>query len=337
MLASKTPPSAAFADPATDAPGLPLAPILRLRRPSVPAPDWQLYAQVVGFLLDARSPSDLAHRAAASLGLLPQVAWTDLEGDPAPDAHSLAIPLEHVGTDPSRSGERRWFAVGLEAPADANARMLVTSLLDIVGKLHAREVEAQRMADAAYRDVLTGLWNRRGFTTLCDQALAARNRTETPIALMVIDLDHFKSINDQLGHAMGDLALQHVARTAERVIRPADVAARVGGDELVILLGAADGEGARRVADRLRTLLRADNPIAPHPLTLSIGIADQRCLETPPDGEKHDGEAPPLQAANTASIVDQRAELFAAADRALYRAKARGRDQACVASSSEGA
>jgi len=327
VLASRSPlfgPSAEVA-PATDALPVPLAPTLRLLRTTPAVPDWQLFTHVLSFLLESRSPSDLAHRAAASLGLLPQVAWTDLEGKAGDGQQTLAVALEReIHRAEGHGGpERRWLQVGLEPPHDAAAKGLVAALLEIVGKLHARELDAQRLADAAYRDPLTGLWNRRGFTTFFDQALAARNRTGTALALMVCDLDHFKGINDAFGHATGDLALTHVAGAIQRVIRPSDVAARLGGDELVVLLGCADADGAQRVAARLRAVLADDNPLAPHPLTLSIGIADQRTFA--------DDRADELEpAANTPSVVVQRETLFAAADRALYMAKERGRDRACV-------
>ena len=113
------------------------------------------------------------------------------------------------------------------------------------------------MRGEAHTDPLTGLFNRRGLEPFVEQALARASRTGEEIAVLLCDVDHFKRINDEHGHAAGDRALASVARAMESVIRPSDLAARLGGDELVILLAGSNAAGATVVAERLRRALVA--------------------------------------------------------------------------------
>lgn len=161
------------------------------------------------------------------------------------------------------------------------------------------------------RDPLTGLNNRR---TLADiyaretsriQRLAHRAgdaaEAGTPLAVLFVDVDDFKAINDSYGHLVGDGVLRSVAQTLNAVSRGTDSVARFGGDEFVMLLPEAGKDGAQRVADRLRELLR-DQPPGPVPFSLSIGTAVADATE-------------PLTFE----------ELLAAADAEMYREKNRGK------------
>lgn len=283
---------------------------LRILYGAAALPDWQLFARIVDFLLRARGPAEVVHRAAASLGLLPHVVWTDLDGRAGEHPHSLSLFLGHG----ERDGEShpRWLEVRLVDDPPQQAFAQVSSLLAIIEQVLMREREAERLAGAAYTDPLTLLWNRRGFQPLFEQALTRAARHGERLALLLCDVDHFKTINDTYGHAAGDRALRCVADVIRSVIRPSDVAVRLGGDELAVLLSGSTAEGAAAVAERLAAALASVNPLASRPLTLSIGIADNSILEaTPP-------------AADTAS------RFFAAADEALYLSKAAGRNQATV-------
>lgn len=173
-----------------------------------------------------------------------------------------------------------------------------------------REVlETQALADA-----LTGVANRRSFDLELGRAVAWSHASSEPIALVTIDVDYFKKINDTWGHAVGDQALQAVAASLTQVAGPADVVARLGGDEFVMLLR-ADGPSARRAADDIRDVLaRVSSALPGGPPGLSIGIAVM-----------------PEHAATAE-------EFMGASDAALYEAKLSGRGHtvgcSAVASSS---
>lgn len=156
-------------------------------------------------------------------------------------------------------------------------------------------------------DPLTGVLNRRGFATAYCREVELMKRHGEPISLLSIDLDYFKAINDQHGHAVGDQVLVHAARTTISALREIDHVARFGGEEFIVLLSGITVEQAKATAQRIQaTLLAARSGDVPD-YTVSIGIASQQA----PDES--------LEA------------LMARADAALYRAKAAGRDRSEVA------
>jgi two-component system cell cycle response regulator len=167
-------------------------------------------------------------------------------------------------------------------------------------KLHS----AERRATI---DALTGLFNRRHFEARFREESAHVRRHSRPLALLFVDLDHFKSINDTFGHEEGDRVLRHVADAIPHVLRAEDSAYRYGGEEFVVLLRDCDGASARLVGDRLRARL-ASSPVElrgePRVITFSGGIAAAQ--------------------ADNAFRTD---DLVARADEALYRAKRAGRDR----------
>lgn len=171
-----------------------------------------------------------------------------------------------------------------------------------------KETEA-RLEGLAHTDALTGVHNRRRFTDLAIQELARAQRHGQPVALLMIDLDHFKSVNDRLGHAGGDAVLRSFAATAEGVMRQGDIFGRVGGEEFAALLPQTLPDGAAVLAERLRQRV-AESPAAVDgaPLHFSVSIGVSAWL--PGDADAAD--------------IDR---LMVAADRALYAAKAQGRDR----------
>ena len=158
-----------------------------------------------------------------------------------------------------------------------------------------------RLDEAANTDPLTGLSNRRAFDTLFDEELYRCERMRRPLALLLVDLDGLKGINDEYGHASGDVALKLVADILKSN-RRTDRSARLGGDEFAVLLPDTDPADAIGVAERLASSLRRVAEFG-FPVTLSLGIA---CA--PGDGRTGD-------------------ELRHAADVALYAAKRRGGDR----------
>jgi diguanylate cyclase (GGDEF)-like protein/putative nucleotidyltransferase with HDIG domain len=172
----------------------------------------------------------------------------------------------------------------------------------------ANALRYHRSTQEATTDSLTGLYNVRELRRRLDTAFARPDKATASLSLLLIDFDHFKSVNDELGHQHGDLVLQVGARLVRSAARAQDVAARYGGDELAILAMDTSGVGGQRLAYRIVDAVHAA-AVATTPgkfLTFSIGVA------TYPED------------ALTAT------ELIAAADQALYLAKREGKDRACT-------
>ncbi len=172
----------------------------------------------------------------------------------------------------------------------------------------ALEKANNQLEDLAMQDGLTGAANRRSFNQRLEAEWARANRTGKPLALLVVDIDHFKKLNDTHGHVIGDDCLRHLVRALRGVLqRPADLLVRYGGDEFVALLPETDASGALHVAAQMRDALHGEEWIgdgSPIHMTVSIGCS---CWDS-------------------SSSTTPKA-LFAAADRALYLAKERGRDR----------
>jgi len=172
----------------------------------------------------------------------------------------------------------------------------------------ANALRYQRSRQEATTDSLTGLANVREFRRRLEGAFARPDRLGTPISLLLIDFDHFKSVNDELGHQHGDLVLQMGARIVKAAARAQDMVARYGGDELAVMVADTNATGAQRLAYRIVDAVHAAavSTTPDEHLTFSIGVASY-----PED-------------AFTAS------ELIAAADQALYLAKREGKNRACT-------
>lgn len=172
----------------------------------------------------------------------------------------------------------------------------------------ALQKDRQSLAELATSDELTGLRNRREFLSRLDAEIARSVRYGRPAALLLADLDHFKAINDTHGHPTGDRVLAAVAATIQGCARPADTAARVGGEEFTLLLPETDLPGARAMAERIRKAVENQTTVSengePIRVTISIGIA-----------------AFPESARSAPGLIE-------AADDALYNAKDSGRN--CV-------
>jgi diguanylate cyclase (GGDEF)-like protein len=168
----------------------------------------------------------------------------------------------------------------------------------------------RRYRELATTDPLTGLRNRRYFQDRLREECARSDRTDQPLSLISIDLDHFKAVNDAWGHPVGDQVLAHAARLIAGSVRTCDVACRVGGEEFAVLCPGAREEEACRVAERIRRSLER-TPLRMEggrevTITGSLGIA----VREPDSGVE---------------------DLLRQADLALYRAKAAGRNRVEVA------
>lgn len=197
------------------------------------------------------------------------------------------------------SWRRRHFAA-LRAIRQLNSRLTHDN--------RAKERSNQVLADLAETDALTGVSNRRGLTR-CYETLAGDKRSDGRLALLLLDLDHFKRVNDTFGHDAGDSVLVAVARRIQGALRRDDLLARVGGEEFAILLPNREASTALAIAERIRWLIE-ENPVSVGSnrikVTGSIGIAVRRA------SERH--------------AVDL-GTLLRFADRALYQAKSAGRNR----------
>jgi len=152
------------------------------------------------------------------------------------------------------------------------------SLLEFVSTQVAQAIERKRMEEEirslSMTDELTGLYNRRGFTMLAEQELKLAHRKKRRMLLFFGDVDDLKAINDAFGHAQGDLALKEVSAILKEIFRVADIPARIGGDEFVVLAVDASRESAETIANRMQAALERRNQQGdqPYQLTLSMGI-----------------------------------------------------------------
>jgi diguanylate cyclase (GGDEF)-like protein len=199
-------------------------------------------------------------------------------------------------------------AVGLGVQVGVSAGMLNAGALGVF--LLRRRVERLLVATQtiSHLDPLTGLFNRRFLVAQAPRMWRQARRDGTRVAAMMLDLDHFKRLNDAHGHAAGDAVLRAVATSLAATVRPTDVLARTGGEELVVLGLVGDPDEAARLAERLRTAVANSRTADGHAVTVSIGIA----LTRPVDGE---------------DAADALWRLVDRADAAMYEAKQQGRDR----------
>lgn len=207
------------------------------------------------------------------------------------------------------NGERRDVVFYKAVLRDASGEVagLVGTILDIT----ERKALELKLADQAEHDPLTGLLNRRAILAHLDKLYTDRRQVSLPLCLMMCDVDHFKSINDRHGHAVGDEVLQQVAHVLRSNLRDGDQVGRIGGEEFLVVLGSTDMDDARQVADRLRQLVAqmdvAHDDRASLAVTISIGLAQSLRQD------------------------EDWAEVITRADEGLYVAKRTGRDRVVVA------
>ncbi len=247
-------------------------------------------------------------------------------------ADRFSRPLQRISqaAEQIRAGHRD-VAIAIETDSPTELNQLSEVLSGMTASLVARENELketnallearvwqrtaelqaanQHLATLAHQDALTGLLNRRAADNALASQLALHRRKLRSIGLLMCDLDHFKRINDQHGHAVGDAVLQTMADCLLGNLRESDVAARFGGEEFLVILPETDAAGVMRVADKVRQAVAALNIPDVGRCTISVGAA---CVD--------DGDSTP-------------AAFVQAADEALYRAKRDGRNRVCMAPS----
>ena len=253
--------------------------------------------------------------AAPPLAVAPSQCWALKRGKPHLNGAGRSLGCAHhpAGT------------TALEIPMVARGEILGLLIVraggaDAVEQLRARERLATVLADSmslalsnialreklrtqALRDPLTGLYNRRYMEDALERYASLSDSSHKPMAVIMIDLDHFKRLNDEHGHAAGDAVLRETAAAIIGAIRPSDVACRYGGEELVVIMADCGLDDAMVRAETLRARIESLSEVHGMRITASFGVA--AAPDTAPDGSG----------------------LIAAADAALYRAKAAGRNR----------
>ncbi len=186
--------------------------------------------------------------------------------------------------------------------------------LTVIARQAAQVIRSAQLLEETRRlaitDSLTELYNRRHFTRGLEENLSRAARYDERLALILLDVDHFKRVNDRFGHHVGDRCLQLIAHVLRESVRESDQIARIGGEEFAVLLQRADQDLVLSIADRLRdriqNLVLDEDPTLPIDLTASVGVAF-----FPEQAEEPKG-------------------LFRLADKALYEAKRLGRNRIAV-------
>lgn len=189
---------------------------------------------------------------------------------------------------------------------------LATEFQDLVGTLEQKISQLKRQA---YSDPLTALGNRRWLAEAASTEIARARRARAPLSVIAFDLDHFKRVNDDFGHDVGDVVLIAIAETAKRILRPYDLVARIGGEEFCALLPETDIRQAVQIADRLRLAIAAlkIDELQGRQVTTSIGVHEARLLK------------------------ESFRDMLRLADEQLYEAKAGGRNRVAMAPAETGA
>lgn len=207
-------------------------------------------------------------------------------------------------------GGRRWLDT--HAVPMRNAEGDITGVLAVTRDITAQKKIEQELQEMAQTDFLTGLTNRRHFMLLAEQELSRTLRYGGALSILMLDIDHFKQINDAFGHKYGDVVLQRFAAATRQGLRDIDILGRIGGEEFAVVLPQTDSNQAQEVAERLR-LTAADTEVeigSAHGdrlhFTVSIGVASL---------------------AGVGVTIDM---LLSQADLALYQAKNSGRNRVCV-------
>ena len=200
-------------------------------------------------------------------------------------------------------------SLALAAVLGAAALVLGLSLLSATRYMRLLEACHDKIATLTTHDDLTGLPNRRWFFDRLDEEVERANRYGNALSMIMIDIDHFRQVNNEFGHPLGDLALAEVARLIAANVRTSDIVARYGGEEFMVLLPETSSEQAAKAAEKLRIVVEVNDINMEGPqvkVTISCGVAEINAVK---------------------KSAKQRDNFILAVDKALNRAKENGRNQ----------
>jgi diguanylate cyclase (GGDEF)-like protein len=272
----------------------------------------------------------------AALGSLEEGGWA---GPYRPAEHAALVPPGQAAslclTALHRGIELAGVLVFASSDPEAFGARAAGEALVHLGRVAAlctqNALGRARLLRSSLTDFLTGFHNRRYLQARLHEELARSQRAGQSLVCLMIDIDHFKRINDEHGHLAGDEVLREVARRIETEMRRSDTGARFGGDEFTILLSESTLADGVRVAARVRDAVRAQ-PVrvgdrAAH-VTVSIGLAGAAAVSPQQKAASAGPPLPGTQTAHDQSLLSER--LLAAADEALYKAKSAGRDRVVI-------
>jgi diguanylate cyclase (GGDEF)-like protein/PAS domain S-box-containing protein len=217
------------------------------------------------------------------------------------------VPVRVTIKNYSKAGKEYWLDLSI-LPL-SNPQGVVTHFVAIQRDV-TEQINLQRQLEILSRtDPLTGLLNRRAFDEIAENELSRFRRSREVYSLLMLDIDHFKKVNDKYGHTSGDVAIQSVAQTCESNLRLHDKAARLGGEEFCVLLPYTNKHAAYKIAEKLRRVvstLSISTMNGDISMTISIGLAEVNDADT------------------------DHTEIFNRADENLYKAKKAGRNRVCM-------
>lgn len=255
-------------------------------------------------MIEAESATDLIGHSVTDIVVPKYRAAFEELNERVNRGESGTLEFEIIGL----KGTHRWLNTHAVPMRDVDGKII--GLLGVTRDITMYKKAEQELERLAQTDFLTNLANRRHFMTLAEQEFSRTLRYGGPLSVLMMDLDHFKRINDTYGHKTGDTVLQRFAALCRQTLREVDTVGRLGGEEFAVILPETDGEHAFEVAERLRmTIADAEVPAeraSPIRFTVSIGVAT-------------------LSGA-TANIEI----LISQADQALYEAKGAGRNKVCA-------
>ncbi len=220
--------------------------------------------------------------------------------------------LAGLGTRTDEVGTLMKSFTGMLATIEQQAIEINTFATRLDAAYKELEVTNSKLKETSFRDEVTGLYNRRFFSLRLEEEMSRFKRFNHPVTVVLLDIDNFKSVNDEFGHAVGDETLRELAQILMKHSRGINVVSRFGGDEFAVLLVETSKAGARLYADRIRQVVATFPFSHGKPVTASFGVASL------PDDE-----------------VTTSDDLFRAADEALYAAKRAGKNQVVAAGPAE--
>ncbi len=261
---------------------------------------------------DVRDDMTFRYEALTGQPLHPESTRIEHEGPPMAGGESGEMRVLSTFSVPILSGDTLHGMITLASTsADAYSAADITFLYHAANQFSAVLFALGRMKELAVRDSLTGLYNKRQWNTEFKQAWDLSVRYDNPVSVVVIDIDHFKELNDEHGHLVGDQLLREFAGLLDKVARASDIPGRFGGDEFVVLLPQTETADARAFGERFSHAVRNSIFCSPGTnlrITCSVGVANSRNAAHPKNPE---------------ALLEQ-------ADQALYVSKRAGRNRMTV-------